>query len=101
MIRRALPFALALFILSCGTPAQKESPTRKAAPANVTITQFYAPQPMVPKGMHGQLCYGVEGAKSVGIDPPVEQLWPAVSRCFEISPKGKTTYTLTARGENG
>jgi hypothetical protein len=42
------------------------------------------------------LCYGVENAAAVRINPPVEQIRPALSRCFTISPIETTTYTLVA-----
>ena len=28
----------------------------------------------------------------------VEKVWPAVSRCFDVTPAGSTRYTLTAEG---
>ncbi len=43
------------------------------------------------------LCYGVENADAVTLDPPVDRVWPALAHCIEVSPaKGTTTYTLTA-----
>ncbi len=47
------------------------------------------------------LCYGVENANSVQLDPPIEKLWPSLVRCFEIAPPHTTTYTLTAKGTDG
>lgn len=47
------------------------------------------------------LCYGVTNAKSLRIDPPVEGVSPALSRCVEIRPKAETIYTLTAEGSDG
>ena len=32
----------------------------------------------------------------VRLDPPVEKVWPAVTRCFEVTPDRSTRYTLTA-----
>jgi hypothetical protein len=75
----------------------KETP---AAPA-VKITQFYANPPSIPKGEKSLLCYGVEGASAVRIEPPVEQLSPALTRCFEVRPKEATTYKLIAEGRAG
>jgi hypothetical protein len=62
---------------------------------------FYANPPELPRGAKGVLCYGVEFADSVELDPPVERVWPAVSRCFDIAPKQDTTYRLTAKGPGG
>jgi hypothetical protein len=64
------------------------------------ITQFYAREPAVPKGEKTVLCYGVENAKTVRIEPPVDMVWPAISRCFDIAPSTATTYILTAEGED-
>ncbi|MGI9073458.1 MAG: hypothetical protein ACR2JB_19600 [Bryobacteraceae bacterium] len=50
---------------------------------------------LVP-GQTTQLCYGVLNAKTVKVDPPVEQLKPSYHHCFEIAPKKTTTYTITA-----
>ena len=33
--------------------------------------------------------------------PPVEEVWPSPTRCFEIAPKENTRYTLTAIGADG
>jgi hypothetical protein len=40
-------------------------------------------------------------AKSVRMEPPVEGVSPALSRCVEIRPQGETQYTLTAEGADG
>ncbi|MFL6350635.1 MAG: hypothetical protein ACJ74Z_02115 [Bryobacteraceae bacterium] len=47
-------------------------------------------------GESTQLCYGVLNAKTVKVDPPVEQLKPSSHHCFEVAPKKTTTYTITA-----
>jgi hypothetical protein len=31
------------------------------------------------------------------LDPPDHEVWPTPSRCFEVFPKKKLTYTLTAK----
>ena len=91
----------ALFLMSCGSDStsRPEAAAKKSSKAH--ITQFYASAPEIARGMNGQLCYGVDGAKSVELAPPVEQLWPAVARCFDVKPTQKTTYTLKAVGEDG
>jgi hypothetical protein len=78
----------------------KEAPASQTAPA-VKITQFYANPPSIPRGEKSLLCYGVEGASAVRIEPPVEQLSPALTRCFEVTPKAPTTYKLIAQGRGG
>jgi hypothetical protein len=75
------------------TPVQDASKTAR-------IVQFYARETAVPKGEKTVLCYGVENAKTVEIQPPVDKVWPAISRCLDIAPSAATTYTLTAEGED-
>jgi hypothetical protein len=48
---------------------------------------------------HGEkalICYGVVNAASVRLEPAVESVWPAMSRCFETAPRQTTRFTLTA-----
>jgi hypothetical protein len=95
--------ALACWIMSgCGGP-DKPAGTAPAASisAPVKITQFYTSTPQVPRGEKGLVCYGVENAKSVWISPPKQELSPSLSRCIEVEPEGKTSYTLTAEGADG
>ena len=98
-MRVFLAIFLAFFAANCGSETPKPAP--KKQPGRVKITQFYAPVTLIPKGLKGTLCYGVENASRVELQPAVEQLYPAVARCIEIAPKTKTTYTLTAYGEDG
>jgi hypothetical protein len=64
----------------------------------VKILQFYARErEIVPDGK-ALVCYGVVNATAVRLDPPVERVWPAVSRCFEVAPAKSTRYTLTVEG---
>ena len=44
------------------------------------------------------LCYGVVNANEVRLDPPVEKVWPSLSRCFDVAPTKTTHYTLSAEG---
>jgi hypothetical protein len=64
----------------------------------VKILQFYARErEIVPDGK-ALVCYGVVNATAVRLDPPVEKVWPAVSRCFTVTPARSTRYTLTVEG---
>jgi hypothetical protein len=65
------------------------------------ILGFYANPGEVHRGEESQICYGVSNAKDVSIDPPVAQVWPSVSRCFEVTPQKTQTYTLTADDDKG
>jgi hypothetical protein len=95
----------ATLLIGCGSssaPSGAEKPQTAAPPiAHVKITQFYSPDPLIPRGMSGKLCYGVENASKVELSPRADDVWPSPARCFDISPKQKTTYTLTAYGQDG
>jgi hypothetical protein len=43
----------------------------------------------------------VNAAQTVRIDPPVEQLHPAVSHCLQVTPERNTEYKLTASDSAG
>jgi hypothetical protein len=64
---------------------------------HLKILSFYAAPAVLQRGQSASLCFGVNGAKSVRIEPPVvDDLHPSISRCFQISPREDTEYTLTA-----
>jgi hypothetical protein len=64
----------------------------------VKIIQFYSGNGAIAKGGTTQICYGVVNAKELRLDPPVEKVWPSLSRCFDVAPLKNTHYTLTAEG---
>jgi hypothetical protein len=64
------------------------------------ILNFYGPD-AIRRGEHGMICYGVYGAKSVRIEPPVEKLQPAVAHCLQVSPSVTTEYKLVAEDGTG
>jgi hypothetical protein len=61
---------------------------------------FYA-NPTIHRGERATICYGVNAAESVRIEPPVEQLHPAVSHCIQVSPLKDTDYKLIAQDHTG
>ncbi len=65
------------------------------------ILSFYADPAVVRKGSKGLLCYGVAFAQSVRIEPDVEPVKPALSRCVDIHPTAPAKYTLTATDARG
>jgi hypothetical protein len=67
----------------------------------VKILQFYARDGEILDDQSTVICYGVVNAKSVRIDPPVADVYPALNRCVEAAPRRDTTYTLTAEGNDG
>ncbi len=73
----------------------------RTPPAPVKITQFRITPALIPKGITGKLCYGVENAARIDMDPRVEDLLPSPERCIDIAPRQATTYTLTAYSADG
>lgn len=99
-IRAAAATAAVCALAACSSSPE---PPRKTAvtPNAVKIVNFYATSPHVPKGEKEMLCYGVENAKSVWLEPPRQELSAALSRCIDVEPKETTTYTLHAQGADG
>ena len=83
------------FLKTAGTPPVA------AAPTGVRITQFYAAAQKIALGDKTLICYGVENAKTVKLSPSVAEIWPALTRCFEITPSATTEYKLVAAAEDG
>jgi len=65
------------------------------------IRALYVDPSVIRRGESAQICYDVANAKSVSLDPPVATVWPSHTRCFEVSPKRTTTYTLTITNATG
>jgi hypothetical protein len=65
------------------------------------ILEFQSVPGSIRKGERAIICYGVYGAKSVRIEPPVEALKPAVSHCLQVSPSVNTEYALVAEDDSG
>ena len=91
--------------------AQRERETAEAARDRRTlealggdklkILSFYAAPSMIHAGESTLICFGVNAAKSVRIEPPVEELHPTLSRCFRVSPRHDTDYKLIAEDAGG
>jgi hypothetical protein len=63
------------------------------------VLMFYADPPAVRPGGTVRLCYGVAMAESLQIEPAVDGVGPALSRCVETKPiRSTTTFTLKAAG---
>jgi hypothetical protein len=96
--------ALAALVLGgCSSQAPSTPAPKKAEQAKppVSITQFYPTSPRVGRGEQVELCYGVENATKVTLEPPIEKVWPAQARCFSVRPASTATYTLTAWDDRG
>ena len=86
---------IALLAAGCTRPT-KPQPKAPEKPPPPKIIMFYASPSVLRDNEPTQLCYSVEGATTLTLDLPVERVWPALSRCFEIKPAQTTTYKLTA-----
>lgn len=69
--------------------------------SELAVRALYISPGVIHRGQSAQLCYDVANAKTVTLDPPVAAVWPSHSRCFDISPKKTTTYTLTIADASG
>lgn len=101
-----LAVALLLFLarmrpVRFGGTETKSAAAATTVPEGVRITQFYAASPQVALGEKTLLCYGVENAKAVRLEPAVEKVWPALVRCFDVVPPRTTNYTLIAEDAQG
>lgn len=104
---RSAMLPVALLVLAGCRETPKTAPTHPAGPDKPTapeparITHFYISPAAIEAGQEAFLCYGVENARSVRLQPPVEALRPAYSRCIQVSPRRDTRYTLIAEGADG
>src|ERR1035438_865059 len=93
-------------LTGCSSPQQRTEvpsappPARSSADA-ARITQFYTTKALISRGETALVCYGVENATTVWLDPPRQELSAALARCVEVSPVRDTTYKLTAEGADG
>jgi len=69
--------------------------------SELKILSFSATPGAVGRGERVLLCYGVNNAKTVRIDPFVDGVGPALSRCVETHPRRTTEYTITAADNSG
>jgi len=69
--------------------------------SELAIRTFYVSPAIIHPGEKSQLCYDVDNAKSVMLDPPAGEVWPSHTRCLDLSPTKTTTYTLTITGATG
>lgn len=94
-----LALSIALFISACSTPSPEKADTPRKNPPK--ILHFYASEGVVRPGSPVTICYGVEYAETVHIEPPIEDIRPSHNRCIEAKPPKTTIYTLTAEGADG
>jgi hypothetical protein len=78
-----------------------ETVVRELGGDSLRILSFYATPGVVRPGEKALVCYGVSNAKTVKIEPPLDDVGPSLSRCLEAHPRKTTEYTLTARDAAG
>lgn len=69
--------------------------------SELKINSFYASPGALKRGTSADICYGVVGAKTLKLSPPVEEVWPALTRCIQVKPAKTTEYKLTAEDSGG
>lgn len=84
---------------SCSQNAPRSAKESKTNPPRILL--FYADKLQVAKGEEVLVCYGVEGATSVRLDPPIEQITPSFNRCFKYAPATTREYALVATAADG
>lgn len=65
------------------------------------ILSFYAAPPVVKRGETVNMCYGVSNAKTVTLDPPLANVWPAATRCMDVKITKTTKFVLAADDGKG
>ena len=88
-------------LAGCSSPEQRAVVPAAAPPEGARITQFYTTKAQVARGETALVCYGVENATAVWLEPPRRPLSVALARCLEVSPAADTTYKLTVEGADG
>lgn len=80
--------------------AQREI-TQIYGDGRLKILQFYVTPGVISRGQKALVCYGTANARSVRLEPAVEHMYPALSRCFDVTPAHDTRYTLIAEDGKG
>jgi hypothetical protein len=93
-----------IVITVCGLVACSrlpEPPAQKAEQKRPKVLHFYASPGVTARGDAVTMCYGVENADRVSIEPNIRELKPSPNRCFSFSPEKSAIYKLTAAGAGG
>jgi hypothetical protein len=81
---------------------QDLSPACGAATAKpAAIREFLATRPTIPAGESSDLCYAVENAARLNLDPGRQVFKNTAKGCVTVKPGQTTTYTLTAYARDG
>ncbi len=99
MKARAAALITIFTLAACSQKPAEIAKSRTPAAEPVRILMFYVNPEAPAVDEKTQLCYGVDNATTVRLEPPIEHLWPTPTRCFEV-PTRAATYTLIAeRGD--
>jgi hypothetical protein len=124
VLKRLLPFLTAAVVIAVlydgytfysrwqnARDAKRQQQEKEAREARQTIEMlggdqlkilsFYASPGVIKRGDHTDLCFGVNNAKTVRVEPHVEDLHPALSYCMQVSPRADTEYKLIAEDAAG
>ncbi|MCW5963909.1 MAG: hypothetical protein KIT83_07715 [Bryobacterales bacterium] len=97
-----LTLSVATLALLAGCASEKPTvETAQPKPQPAKILFFYPGQESVSPGDQAQVCYGVENATSVRLEPPLAEIRPLSNKCVWLTPKATTELTLVATGEDG
>src|SRR5664279_1995077 len=99
-----IALAASAVLAGCSSPEKRAAVATvvpAAPPEGARITQFYSTLAQVGRGGKALVCYGVENATAVWLEPPRQELSAALARCVEVSPVADTTYKLTVEGADG
>ena len=77
----------------------RPNPQPPVVPAK--IASFSVSPSAIPANGQAQLCYEVENADSVRIEPNIGERKPASKECLSVTPSETLTYTLTAFAADG
>ena len=81
--------------------ADDQAAIQQLGGSELGIHSLYVAPALIHPGEKAQLCYDVDNAKTVTLDPPAGEVWPSHTRCLDLSPTKTTTYTLTITGATG
>lgn len=90
----------AVLLLSACSSSQPAAPAEKTD-LSAKISYFYPGQEAVPPGDSAQVCYGVEHATTLRLEPPVAEVRPLSNKCVWFEPKQTMDLTLIATGSDG
>ena len=107
-LKKALPFlgiAIAIALIYDGWIFYSRWSAARADERAVTYTEPRTGRVGSPaalrKGTAANICYGVTGAARLRLEPPVEEVWPALNHCLQVKPSRDTEYRLTAEDSAG